>query len=141
MAIIASTTGGGGGRLRRIEGSTAVDLGRAFDLTWVDPAYSEAGEKPIAEFERNRRFKHCGGAIAWARRKLFHGEVFGESIEMRTVNLTSFEGTLREEEIDVVDITLAGFRRWRNDQDQWRTGRQSSMSLGKPERKCRSATL
>lgn len=118
--------------------AVAVDLGKVYDLHWTDPAYADASG-PIAHFERSRRFKHCGAAIAWARRKIFHGEVFGASIEMRTITLSSFEGKVREHEDDVVDITLAGFCQWGEGSDY--TNRQKHFSLGKPVRKCRAAAL
>lgn len=116
-----------------------VDLGEVFDLRWVDVEYGEAPEAtPVASFERCRRFKHCGGAIAWARRKIFHGDLFGESVEMRTMHVSQVGTELREQEVGVRDITLAGFRRWDNYDKDHRSNREMGLTLGKPERKCRA---
>jgi hypothetical protein len=88
-----------------------VEAGQAFDLGWVDPSYAEADEHAVlADFERTRRFKHAGSAIAWARRQLFHGRVYGEQIEMHVRRLYTANGKPAEEDMSLVDITLAGFR-------------------------------
>lgn len=117
----------------------AVHLGRGYDLVWIDLGYDAAGDRPISEFERCRRFKHCGGAIAWARRKIFHGDLFGDSIEMRTLAFTGYGERVVEEEVEVVDITLAGFCRWKSERSF--INASQSISLGRPERKCRTASL
>lgn len=115
-----------------------VELGHAYDLCWIDPGFHEAAGRPVAEFEKVRRFKYVGGAIAWARRQLFHGRVFGDAIEMRVYRLYTHDGEPREEEHSVTDITLAGFCRWdRRENSGFTHPRQ--LVLGKPERKCRVA--
>lgn len=118
-----------------------VDLGKVYDLHWIDPALHEpTGEvRAVAEFERSRRFPHCGAAIAWARRQIFHGKVYGEHIEMRTVHRISVDGAVQEHEDEVLDITLPGFRRWGSVGNNWHaSSRETGISLGKPERKCRA---
>lgn len=112
------------------------DVGVQFDLMWIDPAYHEAQDRPMAEFERVRRFKYAGAAIAWARRRIFHGLVFGDSVEMRTIKLYLHDGEPHEEEQAITDITLAGFRRWNDPRARYSS---SAATLGPPERKCRAA--
>jgi hypothetical protein len=109
--------------------------GHAYDLVWIDAAYAEAGAEPVAEFERKRRFKHAGAAIAWARRQIFHGKVFGEQIEMHAIRLYTVDDEPNEVEVSVTDITLAGFQEWK-DRDY---SAVRAVSLGKPIRKCRAA--
>ncbi len=111
-------------------------LPEVFDLTWIDPSLHEA-EAPVAKYEKTRRFAHCGAAIAWARRQIFHGKVFGEHIEMKTVSRYAIGSKVRESEAAVVDITLPGFRRWSDASDYNRGAR--GIALGRPERKCRTA--
>lgn len=117
--------------------AVAEVLPHEYDLCWLDPAYQ--GQGPVAEFERVRRFKHLGGAIAWARRKLYHGEALGESIELRTIiRSRRSNGMITEAQGDVSDITLAGFC-------QWKAGLgyrgANYLILTRPERKCRAARL
>lgn len=116
-----------------------IELGHAFDLCWIEPGFHEAVGRPVAEFEKVRRFKYAGAAIAWARRQIFHGRVFGEAIEMRVSRLYTHNGEPREEEINITDITLAGFCRWNAREGGYISDRRYVETLGKPERKCRAA--
>jgi len=117
--------------------SLPTHLGQVFDLTWIDPAlHSVEYADNLADYERKRRFAHCGAAIAWARRQIFHGKVFGEHIEMATVDRYEEDGEIRESVGAAVDITLPGFRKW----DWVSNYKREGISLGKPERKCRIAT-
>lgn len=119
------------------------DLGKVYDLFWIDPSLHEhvGVVENLAAFERTRRFPHCGAAIAWARRQIFHGKVFGEHIEMRTVHRIAVGEQVKEHEDGVVDITLPGFRRWEEKTaSSWPSSSTgSSLYLEKPERKCRIA--
>lgn len=118
-----------------------VDLGRVYDLHWIDPSLYDA-ESPTkaVEFERSRRFKHCGAAIAWARRQIFHGKVFGEHVEMRAIHRIAIGDKVDEHEDEVVDITLPGFCRWGEDATiSWGVSKVKGLTLGRPERKCRAA--
>lgn len=101
-----------------------------YDLRWMDVGLHEASD-PSSDYERTRRFKHLGGAIAWARRQLFHGRVFGDSIEMTLIKRSLFDGKPHESEKAVVEITLAGFRAW------GRRGYSNDLALDGPRRKCR----
>jgi len=90
---------------------------RVFHLVWFDPALHEA-DGSAEEYERSRRFNHCGAAIAWARRQLFHGKVFGESIEMRIMDIQEYEGKEHRISVGTYDITLSGFVRWEEGYDR-----------------------
>lgn len=111
------------------------DLGLVFVLRWIDPTYHEHGGA-VVEFERDRKFAHAGAAIAWARRQIFHGKVFGDAIEMETYYRTEFNGKIEDHPHEVVDITLPGFCKWGADREGWH-GPPGATTLGKPERKCR----
>ena len=113
-----------------------TDLGRVFDLYWVDPALHTTNEPVtrMADFERHRRFPHVGAAIAWARRQIYHGKVFGEHVEMHTVFRTQRDGEVSEYVDTIIDITLPGFRTWKTVTNR---SIPTDLSLGKPERKCR----
>jgi hypothetical protein len=85
-----------------------------FEIAWTDAALHDASVEGriVADFERSRRFTHKGAAIAWSRRQLFHGAVFGDAVEMRVVTLYEWKGERRESiDDDPIEITLPGFRR------------------------------
>lgn len=113
-----------------------VDLGLVFDLSWVDLSIREAPVEAVkvADFEKVRRFPHCGAAIAWARRQLYHGKVFGDAIEMRTIRRVSYDGVVKEHEEEVQDVTMPGFRTWKSAQNY---GGTRSLQLSQPVRKLR----
>jgi hypothetical protein len=112
------------------------DLGLVFMLRWIDPAYHDRGG-PVGEFTRERKFLHAGGAIAWARRQIFHGKVFGDAVEMETYYRTEYEGKVEEHPHEVIDITLPGFCKW-DARDAWGESSSSrTATLGKPTQKCR----
>lgn len=103
-----------------------------FDLRWIDPAYHEAGDQPVGAYERVRRFKHIGAAIAWSRRQIFHGRVFGDHIEMTTISRLLIGGEIRESESHVTDITLGGFSVWQG------RGGEYGLRLDRLMRKCKA---
>jgi hypothetical protein len=118
-----------------------TDKSTAFDLVWTDAAFHDAApDVTISEFERRRRFKHCGAAIAWARRQIFHGAVFGDAIEMQTISLWRADGRPQEEHVKSVEITLQGFCDWSEGtarlSPSYRDHR--SVRLAPPSRKCRT---
>lgn len=114
-----------------------------YDLMWIDPALHDVSGDAVAAFERIRRFPHCGAAIAWARRQLFHGKVFGSHVEMRKVHVDTVNDKVFEHVEEVVDITLLGFQRWEAVSStrptyQTNSTHTSGTILNVPERKCRT---
>lgn len=121
---------------------TTEPLPPVFDLKWFKPELAEASaDVVVAEFEQDRRFAHIGAAIAWARRQLFHGKVFGEAIEMTTVHRTRILETdaVQESEERTIDITLAGFSKWDSGYDY--SSRSSGLVQYPPIRKCRASRV
>ena len=113
-----------------------VKLDPVYRLTWTDPGYYDAPSgAPVSEYERTRDFKHLGGAIAWARRRIFHGHVFGAGMEMTEVSRTQLrDGTITESLADPIEITLPGFVRWQTPQSY---AERTGYITGRAERKCK----
>lgn len=112
-----------------------VTLEPIYRLTWIDAALHDAPPGALAStHERSRDFLYLGAAIAWARRRIFHGHVFGDVIEMIEVNRTRRGDKINEMLGQPVDITLPGFVRWVNNNayDQ-----RDGYRIGAAERKCR----
>ena len=107
-----------------------------FRLSWLDKGLHDAPEGASAQaFMRTRDFKHLGGAIAWGRRRIFHGEVFGDASELVRVDRKRVNGVFEEYvDDDAQDITLAGFLPWNRKRD-WGGGRDQVV-LSSPERRC-----
>lgn len=109
---------------------------RGYEVAWIDPALHHAtAVVRIADFERTRRFAHMGAAIAWSRRKLFHGAVAGDFVEMHAVNsYTQADGSIRDDHFDVVvEISLKGFRRADNSRHY---NGHNALWIGKSEKRC-----
>lgn len=54
-----------------------------YRLWWLDAALAAAEDvEQVADYERIREFPHRGAAIAWSRRQLYAGAVFGDVVEM-----------------------------------------------------------
>lgn len=104
---------------------------RRFEVAWTDPALLDAPNVPrLADFERTRRFAHLGAAIAWSRRKLFHGEVAGDFVEMHAVTSHArADGSVSDRYDEVVEISLEGFRKVD-------TSRRHTLKIGGQEKKC-----
>lgn len=115
---------------------------RFYDLTWIDHTFYKADltDRSIADYERKRRFLHPGAAIAWARRQLFHGRVYGHSIQIEIGSKYAATENRPEHDVveNVVDITLAGFQHWRATQN-W--GSSVLATLDKLVRNCRLEAL
>jgi len=113
--------------IQPIPTTTVEPLRHGFVLRWIDPAYHDQSG-PVADFERSREFRYPGAAIAWARRQIFHGRVYGGSIELEDVYIDREGERLSN---GLFEITLAGFCRWEGklSKDTYR--------LGAPSRKCR----
>jgi hypothetical protein len=124
-------TGGLLGAPNEIAVQVWTELTPEFDLRWTDVGLHDAADGAVSDYERVRRFKHLGGAIAWARRQIFHGRVFGSSIEMTVVRRRRVKGELIETEDQTIDITLAGFCAWT------RNSYAATWQLERPTRKCR----
>lgn len=107
-----------------------------YRLTWIEATLHDAPSGALAtEYERVRDFKHLGGAISWARRRIFHGHTFGDVIEMHEVHRTRYrDGSVNEETGDPVDITLPGFVRWVRPSS---FGEHGGYHTGKAERTCK----
>jgi hypothetical protein len=102
-------------------------------LSWIDPAlYDQVG--PVSQFERTREFRHPGAAIAWARRQLFHGRVYGDSIELEhRTKRTDARGVEHTSTTKTYDLTLAGFCKWEHPSYSG----TSPVRLGAPVKKCK----
>lgn len=106
----------------------------AIRLTWLDQGLHEAQSgASVQPFMRSRDFKHLGGAIAWARRRIFHGHVFGDVIEVVKVDRHRVNGVYDEDLHEAQDITLAGFLPWTE-----KTGWDGSFGvvLSSPNKRC-----
>lgn len=105
-----------------------------FELIWVDAALHDAkGALAVHQFERSRCFQHKGAAIAWGRRHLFQGRVFGDCVEMRAVHPgAEYHGG---EAPQVVVMTLGGFCKLRSGQDIGRHGTLKTI-LERPQKQC-----
>ncbi|UTC28972.1 hypothetical protein MARCHEWKA_04600 [Brevundimonas phage vB_BpoS-Marchewka] len=116
-------------------GTLRETLPTVFRLTWLDHAYHDAPEgAEIASYHRARDFKHLGGAIAWARRRIFHGEAFGDVIELVRVDRRRINGVYAEEPYEARDITLAGFLPWEQTRN-W-SGSHTEVVLSHPHKRC-----
>ncbi|USN16204.1 hypothetical protein PAPPERLAPAPP_04630 [Brevundimonas phage vB_BpoS-Papperlapapp] len=105
-----------------------------FRLTWLDQSFHDAPKgAEAAPYHRARDFKHLGGAIAWARRRIFHGEAFGDVIELVRVDRRRLNGVYVEEPYEARDITLAGFLPW--DRKNW-SGSPTEVVLSHPHKRC-----
>ncbi|AFO71673.1 hypothetical protein phiCbK_158 [Caulobacter phage phiCbK] len=82
-AVFDIETGGLGQPSPPIEFKKVTAPRREVKLDWVDASYADGVS--IRDAERHREFPHLGAAIAWARRRIFHGEVFGDVIDLTLV--------------------------------------------------------
>ena len=109
-------------------------LAPRFRLTWLDQDLHDAPTgTTIKPYARTRDFKHLGGAIAWARRRIFHGHVFGDAIELAVVHRQRNNGAYQEDLNDVQDITLAGFWPWTQERSY---SSPYHVVLSKPHKRC-----
>lgn len=121
---------------------TIEPLPPVFDLKWLKPEIAGApADAVVGDFEQVRRFAYIGGAIAWARRQLFHGKVCGEAIEMTTINRSRITetGAIQETEERTIDITLAGFAKWEDGYSSY--SNRQGLVLSPPIRKCRVSRI
>lgn len=116
-------------------GVVRESLSPRYRLAWLDASLHEATVATSLEpYLRVRDFKHLGGAIAWARRRIFHGEAFGDVIEMSKVVRRRFDGVYEEDVYETRDITLAGFRAWER-QKSWGSS-HSAWVMSNPTKRC-----
>jgi hypothetical protein len=101
--------------LRRSERGDEPAQRRYYVLRWIDADLHDGLKdgKRVADYERERTFPHCGAAIAWARRQVFHGKVFGDAIEFNVMaeSAKDYGGFSTSVEI-VYDLSLSGFSKW-----------------------------
>lgn len=103
-------------------------------LVWVDHTFHDApAGATIDNYERTREFLHLGGAIAWARRRIFRGEVYADVVELQKVHRVKMDGVLQDDIEEAKDITLAGFQSW-EDPTGW--GRSTGVRLSKVHKRC-----
>lgn len=87
---------------------TVTTYRRAITLSWIDASFRETGTLDSSLHKRG--FDHLNSAIAWARKQIAKGLVYGDSIEMelREANADNFGG----EVVSYYDITLKGAIPW-----------------------------
>lgn len=118
-----------------VEKGKAEKLEPIYRLTWIDADYHDAPSGAhVTAHERTRDFLYLGAAIAWARRRIFHGHVFGDAIELVEVTRWKRGDQITESIAEPIDITLPGFVRWA---EQTAYEMRGGYRTGKAERKCR----
>lgn len=106
-----------------------------FRLSWLDPAlYTAPQGVGTQAYQRQRDFKHLGGAITWARRRIFHGAAFGDTMELSRVERSRVNGLYQEDIDEVQDVTLAGFYPWER-LEQWNSSHRGILR-GQLNKRC-----
>uniref|UniRef100_A0AB74UGX9 Uncharacterized protein n=1 Tax=Caulobacter phage BL57 TaxID=3348355 RepID=A0AB74UGX9_9VIRU len=90
----------------QIQWKTVTTKRREITLTWVDASAHDGGS--IAKAERTKSFEHLGSAVAWARRKIFKGEVFGDVVDMLLIERHAERGGALDERRREYNIRMDG---------------------------------